>query len=47
MTLAREINSEKFFTFKMRETETPLESFLKGSLKEKEPFDGLFLAFIA
>lgn len=47
MMSAGEIPSEKFFTFRLRETETPLEGFLKGPLKEKEPFGGLFLSFIA
>lgn len=44
---AREIYSVNFFTFNLCEIETPLESFLKGSLKEKEPAEGLFLSFIA
>lgn len=47
MTSAREMNSEKFFPLKLCETETPLEGFLKGSLKENEPFEGLFLSSTA
>lgn len=41
----REIYSVNFFTFKLCEIETPLEGFLKGSLKE--PVEGFFLSFIA